>query len=129
MESVLQVITDSTEALSNLRLYNNIIDNLTNLETAHGVIERELDGTEANVDVSQNEPVMENGENLSEESKEKVLDSAKKGLEADGNLNELFNNNHVNYPQGHPDKDKYETLYSYYCYHSENFSDSCKNKK
>jgi hypothetical protein len=128
-ESVMQVISDSTEPLMNTLLYNNIIGELTNLDTAIGAIEKELSGTEASVDISQNEPTMVNADSLSAESKEKVLDSASKGLEANANLKEIFKNADDTYTDNHPDKDKYETLYSYYSYSNYNLTSSCKNQK
>jgi hypothetical protein len=110
----LQAVVDSTEALSNTELYNHIVERLTTLEVSESTIRSELADSNASVDIAGNEAKIENGEDLSEASKETILDSASKGIEARNDLNETFNDTDSTYTEDHPDKDKYETLFSYF---------------
>jgi hypothetical protein len=73
-----------------------------------------LVNSDANVEVKDNEAKIVNGESLSEESKEKILDSVSKGIQARDDLKETFQNTESTYTDNHPDKDKYETLFSYF---------------
>jgi hypothetical protein len=77
-------------------------------------VRTELAGSDANIEIKDNEAKIVNGENLSEESKEKILDSVSKGIEARDDLKDTFQNTEATYTEGHPDKDKYETLFSYF---------------
>jgi hypothetical protein len=88
-----------------------------------------LTNSDANVEIKGNEAKLVNGESLSEESKEKVLDSASKGLQARDDLKETFHDTESTYTDSHPDKDKYETLFSYFSSTASWFNDACKNKK
>jgi hypothetical protein len=129
IETIIEAISNSTEALTNTELYDHIIEKLSRLESSEQAVRSELTNSDANVEIKGTEAKIVNGEGLSEESKEKILDSVSNGIQARDELAETFQNTENTYTDNHPDKDKYETLFSYFSSTASWFNEACENKK
>jgi cytochrome c oxidase subunit 1 len=132
-----EMVRAAVEALANIDLYDKIVENLDVIDTATDTIKEEVKGTATRVDISMDSPKIVNGDNLSAESKEKILNSASKALDADEKLADIFLENDEVYDAKEASRDdsekfehrKYEGLRTTHVHNMVEFGDACENKK
>lgn len=137
LQSTLDPVAIVTEALSNTDLFNQIVDNMTNLDSALTVVKEGVSNTHASINISGSTPSLINAEVLNEETQEKVLNAASKGMNADENLNNLFKSNSPEYeakansniPSEEKESHKFEAQFSMFVEKSNDFSTVCENKR
>jgi cytochrome c oxidase subunit 1 len=137
LQSTLDPVAIVTEALSNTDLFNQIVDNMTNLDSALTTVKEGVSNTHASINISGSTPSLINGEVLNEETQEKVLNAASKGMNADENLNNLFKSNSPEYeakansniPSEEKESHKFEAQFSMFVEKSIDFSTVCENKR
>ena len=137
LQSTLDPVAIVTEALSNTDLFNQIVYNMTNLDSALTVVKEGVSNTQASVNISGNTPSLINSEVLNEETQEKVLNAASKGMNADENLNNLFKHNSPEYEakansnilSEEKESHKFEAQFSMFVEKSIDFSTVCENKR
>ena len=137
LQSTLDPVAIVTEALSNTDLFNQIVYNMTNLDSALTVVKEGVSNTHASVNISGNTPSLINSEVLNEETQEKVLNAASKGMNADENLNNLFKHNSPEYEakansnilSEEKESHKFEAQFSMFVEKSIDFSTVCENKR
>jgi cytochrome c oxidase subunit 1 len=128
------MVVNSVEALVNTDLYDKFMEHFNTIDASTGDIKGEIKDTTASVNISNDSPKIEGGDNLSAESKEKILDSASKAAEANKNINELLEENAEVYDAKEgttedSDYQKFENLRTYHNSSMEDFENVCANGK
>lgn len=125
------------DSISNPVLMDQINSGMTVLETSISNIITKLQGTVASVDIDSTTPSIINGDSLTEQTRNSILDSARQGMNAQSTLRQWFlvhNDYYVTraqngIPWSHVQLDRFEAQFTMYSDACARFADACKNMR
>jgi cytochrome c oxidase subunit 1 len=130
-------IAAAIDTFVNSGLFNQIVDSMTQLETAITTIKTQTANTYACLDISHNTVSVLNGDQLSDSGKSHLEGTGRAGLRAESTLRELFGTHATSYetraqqnlPGARTELDRFESQYSMFCEASDRFREACKNER